>query len=396
MSVEVTARFADTLLLVTRVAPGAEFRIGTAPDVDLPLPGLGSFPLVDRTGQILVPAGASATYACDGARVPVHRSARLAPGARVELVLGAVTIAIAEAPACARIAPPRGDRRALPYMAAMFAAHVALWACAVALADPPPPRALDAVLRKVKLFEAPRTPMPPPPRPHVVRGLPKPHDHAGVAQPMPAPTTDPAPAPTAVATRAGVRADVGDHAPVSLGDAMKALWGPDLPQALANLDPLYDETGAALQQFGGAQRRFDPTNRPEFASVPSGKYETVGHGPGAGEDYDLQSDDAESDVNPADVEAHLCEGSACRATGELDAHAVTTWISPYTDALRACGAGSVTLAFTIDGAGAVRNVHARARGKIGGCVAGVVAGIAFPRTDRATRVTYPIVLRRAG
>ena len=54
--VEVVARFGDTILEVVQVSPTEQFRIGTAPDVDLAVPGQTSFPLVD-CGNVRCPIG---------------------------------------------------------------------------------------------------------------------------------------------------------------------------------------------------------------------------------------------------------------------------------------------------------------------------------------------------
>jgi hypothetical protein len=391
---QVTARFADTLLMAVRVEPGHELRIGTAPDVDLAVPGLGRFPLVGADGLILIPAGAAATYVCNGTRVPVaDRSVRLGPGARLELVLGLVAIQIELAAVVPVIAQPRGDRRVLPYAAGALLAHGAFMLAVFAAPPPTPPAPLLETLRSARLAKTmPHTPLTQPVPPPESRARAQHLAHAKqplpaipqAATPEPVPTVEMAGPNTVVAHRAAARADGAEHAhAATLGSAIAALWGPDWSEAVKGWDPLYNEGDHAGEQFGGAGGRFDPTTNPAFASIAAGNYHT-------------------HKVTGA-AELQLCAGHSCQAQGAIDSASVTSWIAPHTDDLRACierepgqQDGRILVAFTIDGSGAARGVHARALGQnVGGCVAAVVASISFPRTDHATTVTYPITFTRA-
>src|SRR5215475_6677791 len=106
MAVEVTVRFAGSQLATTVVGPDAQFCIGTAPGVDLPLEGFTRFPIVDRGGAIRVPVG-------------------------LERAFGHVRVTIATATPVAPIARPRVDRRPLPYIASVFALHLIVLGLAV-------------------------------------------------------------------------------------------------------------------------------------------------------------------------------------------------------------------------------------------------------------------------
>ena len=99
------------------------------------------------------------------------------------------------------------------------------------------------------------------------------------------------------------------------------------------------------------------------------------------------------------VDVMVCDGPTCSATGAIDRHDVTTWIAPHVDDLRACYArgahadGTVMTVFTIGADGAVHGIGARGLGDVAPCVASVLSAVAFPHTDRVTRVRYPIAFR---
>src|ERR1051325_10492483 len=72
--VEVVARFGQTVLDVAHVPLDATYRVGTAADVDITVPGLGSFPILEG-GRVRRPVGCVA-------RGLAGTEARLAPRGR--------------------------------------------------------------------------------------------------------------------------------------------------------------------------------------------------------------------------------------------------------------------------------------------------------------------------
>lgn len=417
MAVEVTARFAGTRLVSAVVHASGEFRIGTAPEVELAVCGFTSFPLVGKDGLIRIPAGVTATRVVGGVRHAMpETAARLGVGDRIELALGRVEIAITAAAPRVAVGAPAVDRNSLGYVFAAAVAHLVFVAVFTMLATPAPPPPVLAHLTR---------PLPPPPPPPATR-LPPPPPPVHVAQArrvalMVAQVTAPPPPPRlpmwlpglpataslddrhAHAEAVGVRHAIDLTADV--GDAMKKLWGPNWSTAMADLGPAYDLVAAEAARFGGRTGHFDPTQRPELDSVRSGPYATIAHGRGAGDFYQLPGEvpivHAAEPEGPATgpVELRICDGARCAAHGAIDRAAVTSWIEPHVDDLRTCfekdtttAAGSVTLAFTIDGGGVVRDT--RSAGKVGGCLAAVMRGIEFPRMEQPTRVTYPISFSR--
>ncbi len=417
MAVEVTARFAGTLLVSAVVPARGEFRIGTAPEVELAVCGFTCFPLVGRDGLIRIPAGVTATRIVGGARYAMpETAARLGVGDRIELALGHVAIAITAAAPRVPVGAPAVDRRRAGYIFAAAVAHLVFVAVVTALASPKPTRPAPPVLARVTraVPPPPVTRMPPPPPPvHVAQARRVAQMAAQMtapAKPLRLPVWLPAlPATATLAARhAHAEADGVRHAidlSADVGDAMKQLWGPSWSTAMADLGPAYDLVAAEAAQFGGRNGHFDPTQRREFDSVKTGPYATIARGRGAGELYQLPGEvpivHAIEPEGPATgpVELRICDGARCAARGAIDRAAVTSWIQPHVDDLRTCfekdtttAAGSVVLAFTIDGGGVVRDT--RSAGKVGGCLAAVMRGIEFPRMERPTRVTYPISFSR--
>src|SRR5258706_16202158 len=80
--VEVVARFGDTVIDVAHVSAHESYRIGTAPNVELAIAGLGCFPIVDA-GLVRRPVGVQA-------RGMTGMKQRLGPDARRELPFGRV------------------------------------------------------------------------------------------------------------------------------------------------------------------------------------------------------------------------------------------------------------------------------------------------------------------
>ncbi len=367
MAVEVTVRFAGTLIDAIVVEPGRSYRLGSAPGVDVPIPGLLSFPLVDSAGLIRIPAGLVAIHD-DGTRLADIAPLALTGETRLALAIGHVAITLAAAKPVAPLARPRADRRPWPYLALALVAHLAIWATAMTRpVDEPPPRS-----RLVHARLAKPAPPPQPPRDQHTAGaqlqggaIGKKGSDRGEGQYAMDRSM------LGSITGAQIQGLIGT---VDLGAALAEATGPAGPQV---------EPDATL--FGGA-RRFDPGARAGFESITTGRYATVAHGRGAGDDYHLAGETT--------VDVELCATKACVASGAIDRASVHSWIVPHAAEFRACfdGTPSVVVDFTIAN-GVVRGAHGR--GATGACAAAIVSGIAFPHTDGATRVRYEVSYQRS-
>lgn len=370
MAVEVTVRFAGTLLEVVVVGPGRSFRLGTAPGVDVAVTGLLSFPLVDTSGHVRIPAGLTA-FRHDGTALADIAPLPLTGDTRIRLVIGAIELDLAVARPVAPLARLPVDRRPLPYLALALIAHLAVWTVAMRRGEPPPaPRLVHARLAK-------RPPPPPPPR--ETTGTPM-RREAGVL-------------PHGGRAEGHYRMERGiDDGPSGTrqgfaitGAELRALMGTvDLGKALAETDgPIVREEDGDATGFGGAAR-FDPATRPGFDSVKTGRYATVSRGRGAGDAYHLAGE--------TQIAVELCATSACVASGAIDRASVHSWIAPHAEDFRACydGTADVVVDFTIAD-GVVRGAHGR--GATGRCAAAIVSGIAFPHTGGTTRVRYAVSYR---
>jgi hypothetical protein len=121
---EIAVRFGDTTFDVRDVATGT-FRIGTAPDVDLALDGLTSFPLVDWIAtercMLRIPAGVVARQA-DG--TPLSGSLLLRRDDAIELVIDRLAIRVSLVTRVAPLARPRIDLRWSAWVAGALAVHL--------------------------------------------------------------------------------------------------------------------------------------------------------------------------------------------------------------------------------------------------------------------------------
>src|SRR5438067_738727 len=87
--IEVVARIGESTVDLVHLDPAASYHVGNTPGVDLAVPGIGRFPLVDA-GLVRIPAGIAATL---GGR-PVEARAVRAGGEPIALALGLATIEI--------------------------------------------------------------------------------------------------------------------------------------------------------------------------------------------------------------------------------------------------------------------------------------------------------------
>jgi hypothetical protein len=381
MRASVTARFDDTLIDVTHVPRDGSYCIGTASGVDLAIDAeVTRFPIVfgDAKGFVVRrPIGVGA-LAVEGRPV---EDVRLAPEVVVTFAIQGVTLTIelvAEEPP---LAMTTFDRRPPKYIAASLVAHLLVWAAAItfaqlpALTKSPPPWAVHPVLARLAptvpyQYSPPRRPAPPVP-------IELPPPSAVATSPERTPREDPGTARSR--DPRGGQVDQQGMPSFSPG-YIESLRRTDqaIRDGLAAAGPLYDEDG--VESFGG-QRQFDPRNRAGWGTIETGRFKTISHGRGTGEDYKLPGE-----VGP---DIALCESPHCAITGALDKADVQHVVVPLGAALAVCvGGAALTLDLDIAANGQVKKVHGH--GKIGRCAANVIGQLAFPVADGPTHAVYTI------
>lgn len=397
-SVEIVVRFAGTFCHVAQLAHGKSFRIGTAPDVDLPIDiaPLTSFPLVGSTAHgwvVRCPAGVPAIEYTEDLEITVTESEiTLARGSRIDVAFGQVMISITRC-AAARLSLPRPRASYVPHVfaAGSLAIHLVMLAAALVFADidenTVPVLHMEPVLRPVKIARFPSEEQ----KQRARRfASPKPAKHAGSGGQRAATAAEPVPdGPREVAIHQARRAGIFGGDPDAWADLGKLLGTADFEKELADVGPIYDEDAANAAGFGGSQRKFDPTKRPEFASVKTGRYATVATGRGAGDGYDLGN--VRSGVSVA-----MCQSAACTAPSEVRerfADRIGALVDCYETHAPNKPHGSVMLTLDIDVDGKVAGVRISGLRGVGNCVAEIARGIDFP-TGVAT-VKYPLAFSRS-
>jgi hypothetical protein len=385
---QVVVRFGATLVDVRQLRPGDAFRIGTARDVDLPLDvaGLRSFPLVEVTATacvVRVPAGFVA-------RRGLVEVIGVAPATEEPTVLrfGAVAIAITRvSDPYTHVARPALDRRPPAYHAASLVTHVAVWALAITLATPEraKPKRQPVVLRHARIVPAPpqRKPEPPKPKPPE----PRPNEPRNHASPQVASTQHPPRSAEPGATQPAVTGPLSSG-PISasvlagITKLARVVDEAHVVQRLAEAQQ-YIEDDVHPGDFGKG-KAFDPTGRPEFGTIATGRYQTTDHGAAAGDNYSVEAEHER-------VHVRLCDGP-CLAVGGVARDDVDTRLGYKKHQLADCYRAGVaeTLAFELDIAADGTVKETRISSPIGGCIAKVVAATSFPRASIATRVAYSI------
>lgn len=303
-------------------------------------------------------------------RIGTHEVSAARLAAVEHMQLGLVTIDAARVDlAPARIAAHRPDWKLPLYVAASLTAHVALWLAAALLEpferladEPAQPRMRHAHVT----VEIPPEP-PPPPAP---------------AQPPPQPQP---PDPGARAARRAsklTRVEAASEAvPATFGTAAREVANMvenlDVVRRVGELRPedTYNEDEANARGFGGG-RRFTPPAE----SIESGAYQTL----------------------PLDVT--LCPNKSCSVRGPVPALFIRTHLHTVMPAIYGCyaqhatGPGTITLEFTIDVDGGVKNMRGSGLGETGACAARAASELYFkalgkdvkPGQSPETHVRYPI------
>jgi hypothetical protein len=351
--VEVVARFGGTIVDVAHVASTETYRIGCAPDTQLAVPGLTSFPLVSA-GNVRFPVGVE----------------RVEHDGWTELRTGALSIFIART----QLAPASLERRRLQWRTPVFVlasllVHLAIWLVAVTTA--PFERLPGKQRPRLRhAYVAAREPpaVPPSPQPRVAAHLRK-HALAPAEQPARRASVEP------------TARSLGSSAAETTAKLARQFDQIDVVGKLSDLRPedTYVEDDANARGFGGGRGRFDPTQREGWGTVATGRYATM--------IYDVK----------------LCPSKSCKVDGPIPALYVRTHLHHHMDAIYDCyvqhaeGPGTIVLAFTITPDGAVRDARGSGLGETGACAARVAGEIFFkalgndfdpPRSTRVVR--YPI------
>lgn len=354
--VEVVVRFGSTILDVAHVGPTETYRIGTAPDTNLAVPGVTAFPLVD--GRTV--------------RCPVGMRAIEQAGS-TELSVGALTIHVTRTKLPRTVlARPRVEWRPHAFGLASLVAHLAIWLAALVfaplervaaprvsplrlarIADVPPP--VDEAKRPPRSRASANGSHPP--RPHAPANRSRP---PGVARPSRGVTS-------------GIEAARSETVASAVSSVAASFDRIDVAKQLGELDPddAYIPERATGGGFGSG-RSFDPSKREGFGSIESGGYATL----------------------PFNVK--LCPDRSCTVKGPIPALYVRTHLHHHMAAIYDCfaqyadGPGTIVLEFTITADGAVRDARGSGLGETGACAARVAGEIFFKALGSETRVRYPL------
>ncbi len=350
--VEVVARFGATIVDLAHVGPTGTYRIGTAPGVDLAIPGLTCFPLVDGN-TVRCPVG-----------VPMRED-----GSRTELRAGAVTIHITRTKLpSASLARPGFDWRPPAFVLASLLAHLAVWLAAMRFE---PLERLPS--EKPRRYARLKTPPPePPPVPAPTQVEPKQPVMREKQRAHPALAAQRARAMPEHADTTGVMASAAE---LAVAGALESFDDTRVVERVSALTgDVYSEDAANAQGFGGG-RRFDPSEREGFGTIETGAYATM--------------------MYPV----KLCPNRTCKVVGPLPALYVRTHLLAHMDAIYDCYAmhasepGTIVLEFTVTADGLVREASGSGLGETGACAARAAEAIIFRAFGRETRVRYPILFK---
>lgn len=362
--VEVVARFGGTIIDVAHVGPTDVYRIGTAPGTNLTVPGLTSFPLVDGA-KIRHPHGVVA--------VEHESSTELRVG---ELVLSLTRAKLPRAP----LARPRPDWRPPVFLALSLIAHLTLWL--IALTHAPFERLLEKPRPRMRFAHiAQPVPEPEPkPKPEKREDEPEqraqPASHARVTRSQLAEQANRAERPTSTE-------EMGREASYWTARVAKSFDNTKVVERVGALreEDNFTEEDTYTDGFSG-EKRFDPSTREGFESIKSQGFTTM----------------------PLDVK-QCANKKTCSVKGPIPALFVRTHLIEQMGAIYECyaqhaeGPGTIELAFTIDGNGAVQDARGSGLGGTGACAAQVAGTIFFKALGndydppRETRVRWTILFK---
>jgi hypothetical protein len=344
--VEVVVRFGDTILDVAYVRPHQTFRVGTAPGLELALPGHTSFPLV-ADGAIRCPVG-----------VPVRHL-----GATIELRFAYASVELTRRELELVAVPrPRPRWRVAAFVGASLLVHLAVWACAVTLE--PFERIVEVTRPRLRFVHVPahEPPPEPPPTPVVEKKV----EHSPAAAPASPPRK-----------RAHIERATARN-PAEAAATFAAMVGnTHVVEQVSALRPedTYNEDDANARGFGGSPR-FPPGE-----TIKTGDYKVMA--------YDVK----------------LCPKKSCTITGPVPGTFIRAQLHEHMDAIYDCyiahasEAGTIVLSFSIAGDGTVHDARGSGLGETGACAARVLPEIYFKAIGdndvpegkpKVTHVRYPI------
>jgi hypothetical protein len=352
--VEVVVRFGDTILDVVYVRPHQTYRIGTAPGLELALPGHTSFPLV-AGGRIRCPVGVPVTHV----------------GATIELRFAYASVELTKRELDVTPVPrPRLRWGVIAFVVASLILHLGIWAAATTLE--PFERLVDVQQPRLRYVHvADREPPPEPPPMPVVEKREEPHAAAAAAPPA---------APRK--RRAIERISVANPAEAaSRFAAMVAKT--NVVERVSALRPedTYNEDDANAKGFGGSPR-FPPGE-----TIKTGDYKVM--------TYDVK----------------LCPKKSCTLSGPVPGTFVRAQLHEHMDEIYDCYVahasepGTIILEFSIAGDGTVHGAKGSGLGETGACAARVLPQIYFKAIGdndvpegkpRVTHVRYPIRFNESG
>lgn len=351
--VEVVVRFGDTILDVAYVRPDQTYRIGTAPGLELAVPGHTSFPLV-ADGAIRCPVG-----------VPMRHL-----GATTELRFAYASIELTRREMeLTHLARPRPRWRVAAFIAASLLVHLGIWLCAVSLE---PFERLAPDRSRPRMRYAHIADHKPPPEP-----LPKP------AKQIDEPPTQPAASSPAPRRARQVERTLVTNQAEAAAKFAAIVSKTNVVERVSALRPedTYNEDDANAKGFGGSPR-FPPGE-----TIATGDYKVMA--------YDVK----------------LCPKKSCMITGPVPGSFIRAQLHEHMDAIYACylehaqDAGTIVLEFSIAGDGSVHNARGSGLGETGACAARVLPEIYFKAIGdndvpegkpKVTRVRYPIRFNERG
>jgi hypothetical protein len=415
--VEVVSMVGTTIVGATYVPSNGCYRIGTAPGVDLPLTGAPhpSFPLVaagrdggwvlhwhpDIEGRLILDGALVDPSTLAGAR-----EITIVPEVEIRVQIGRIWIRITRMKLARRHVPrARIDHRPLLFSVGSVVAHLLVVGLAHASAPEPRPIPHEPRPRLVRvqdLAPAPKRRVEPPLVDaldaqrvrHRVVTAPKPKRGGAANQPR----------ERATARSSGIL----DSAELTAG--LQRITGTvDLHAALSELYPLYNEEEAQAGNFGNSGGRFECA---DCETVPTGRYQTVAEGPGAGDGYDPSRDKSAGHAGdpPTAIprvsmpKVSLCGGSTpCAARGAGTVSDVGHYFERRRGRIAAClepalrvdpdMRGEVILEFEIDVDGKVKRVRRQGPAMFADCISHFVEASAFHPTLWGTQVTYSLMVQ---
>jgi hypothetical protein len=439
-AIEVVAMLGDSVVDVAYVGASG-YRLGTAPRLDLAVPGFACFTLLSGTTLRIAPGIAAEIVEGDRA-TPIDAPAFAIPaGGHVRARIGRATLAIRRTAAPRRTLPRglRADRRAIGYLLGSIALHALLWGV---VASAPPdegtaatgfafvPGSADlhplvgaSAAPAMELEDSPDhqrkgkgAPMASPAGAAGSLTSPRATGHIAIARRSSEPTVARLTHDQAVeaARQAGVLGSTAlraDRFGTLISDVAISS-GIDATNVYA---PLFGGEGEASGQFGLGYRGEGTSGGcvgDGCGTIGSGRYGTMSNGTHAGDGWGGGRSGANGigqrlRRDPKVPEIRMCGARMCAVSGGLDKAIIRRYMRRQNAKLQYCYekqllahpdlSGVILVDFFIEPTGRVASASADGvDDAVASCLADVVRAIEFPGSRSATEVKYPIEFRLAG